>query len=373
MGTEILDEFYVKDVEPRLSKALEQVEEAFQAGRQKWRESFVDQFATICKKMKSLQEEKDMEIGFLMIHPLRTRLVAHDYRYQIWVYDEEWYVHEGYPVGDLDVSLVFQFYETMWKELEKEYPKYFGKLTEADVEQMMLYLLEEFHIYVTELLRYSLLDAIEQEAYEEIRKADIFHIECGEMLEPSDVIHIEDKKKRVVKLKKWLDEKKDDGSYCLADMSGLVFEKMMLQNLDLRYVDFRECNLEGAHLSICMFNGTKFRRANLRNANLMISIIAGADFTGADLTEANLTKCVAYMGKKFLNMWRKTGYTETSFRNCNLRKAKFVDAVLHGVDFRGADLTEADFTGASVSDCLFDKGASLENLTWEQKSGNHFI
>lgn len=367
MRESILDEFYEKEVEPRLDEMLEQLEISFQTNRHQWKQQLIPEFQNICRAAKKIQVEKSFPIGFLMIHPLRTRLLNRDYRYQAWIYDEEWYVHEGYPVGEVDVSFLFQYYDELWNQLQTVYSNYWGKVTEMDVEQIMLRLLDDFHVYVNELLRYSTPDAVETEEYLSLERADIFHVECGEMFEPCDVILIEDHKKRLAKVLKWLD-KQEEGAYCFADFSGLVMKEIEYQTLDLRYADFRECDLTSSHLNVCMLNGTRFRYANLTHASLMISVIAGADFESANLEHANLSRCVAYMGKKFLNKWKKTGYTETSFRKANLYDVNFENAVLHGADFRGANLTQANFNGASLAGSIFDKSALSQcNFTKEQR------
>lgn len=352
----ILDEFYEKEVEPRLEQIKEELEQDFHVHHLEWIEQLKPKFEAICCVAKNIQEKNHISIGYLMFHVLRTRLMEHDYRYQVVIYGEEFYAKEGFFVGDIDVSFIYQYYEKLWQVLLTEYKKYIGKITPMDIEQIMLRLLDEFHTYVVELLRCGLLDFLETTSYLMLEKASDFHIESGELMEPGNVIHMEQKEKSILKVLKWLDQKKED-AYCFSDFRGLHFQDVKFQGLDLRYVDFRESNLEGSHFSVCMFCGTKFRDCNMKRANLMISVIAGADFTRADLTGANLENCVSYTGKKILNNWKKVGYTHTSFRESNLTNTNFRGAVLHGVDFRESILTGADFTGASLFGSKFSKSS----------------
>ncbi len=115
-----------------------------------------------------------------------------------------------------------------------------------------------------------------------------------------------------------------------------------LSGADLRGVDFRWTSLCNAKLI-----GADLREANLTSANL-----SSADLGGADLTKATLIN--AYFGRANLSEANLNAaqIQNSNFDSANLKSANFTSANLIRVDLKCAVLVEADFTNATVSDCL---------------------
>ncbi|SFR57740.1 Pentapeptide repeat-containing protein [Anaeromicropila populeti] len=365
MRAEFLEQFYEKEVRPRLGEYMQRAEQAFQENKEALREQFVIKFRKICCHIQTIQKGSQWKSGFMQFHLFRSRVLQHDYRYHVMLYGREWYEKDGIPVTDWDAGFFFQYFEALWKELQNEYRKYMGKLTEPDVEIMMLRLLDHFHTYVVELLRYSILDAIETEEYLGLDRGDFFQIRAGEFYEPGQLIHKEQEEKNIFKILRWL-EKEEKQAYCFEDFRGLDFSRVDLARRDLRYTDFRKCMLRETNFSLGVLLGAKFRDADLRRADLKISMVAGADFARADLTGAEFQHCVSYAGKKPFNEWKKAGFTETSFRECNLTCTNFEGALLQGVDFSGAMLKETSFRGAHLFQSRFTKDA-VENCCFTEQ------
>ncbi len=120
--------------------------------------------------------------------------------------------------------------------------------------------------------------------------------------------------------------------------------KIDLRNADLSGHDFFNADLTGAKLNRCRFNNANLVAANLRGAS-----IVQADFSGSDLRGAKLP-LVAISVK---------------FRNAILTGTR---VLLNGnkIDFSGADLVGADFTGSKFeADVLFDNVQTDQNTNFE--------
>lgn len=84
----------------------------------------------------------------------------------------------------------------------------------------------------------------------------------------------------------------------------------------------------------------------------------GLDFSGADLTNARFTAADAYRGAPDPDKWLNAGYRNANFRNANLTNA----------DFTHSDIYDADFTGAVMDGTMIDhKCLKHFELSEEQK------
>ncbi|WP_129599958.1 pentapeptide repeat-containing protein [Anaerophilus nitritogenes] len=349
-----LGKFYENDVKSVLDKILIDLEEDFQKNKDTLKKLYLDSFKEICTNIKELEKSTKGKTGFIIYTLLRTKILQHKYVYRVIVYDKDWYLNDGIRVGEMDVGFFYKYFEEMWQKLLKASKKYVLKISEIDVERIMLGHLDDFHKYLVELMRYSLIEAIETKEYLAIEKEDILEIQAGEYYEPCDIIHMEHKEKNYKKIKKWLKENERQ-SYCFQDFRGIDLRNLKYNNMDLRYTDFRDSHLDEVDLSISLLMGTKFKNSTMIGANLMLSMIHSANFEKVDMTGANLQYCVAFTGKNEANQWKKTGFTEVSFKDSILKKANFTEATIIEGNFLGADLTDAIFEQARLYRSKFSK------------------
>lgn len=115
------------------------------------------------------------------------------------------------------------------------------------------------------------------------------------------------------------------------------FSGRALRYLDLSAVDFKGARLAAADLYGIDLTGAILRGADLRGVRLDRANIARADFSGADLTGATLLRPNAFLTPGF------DVRDAPRFGGANLAGIR-VKARLDGADFRGADLTRADFS-----------------------------
>ncbi|SNS56516.1 Pentapeptide repeat-containing protein [Anaerovirgula multivorans] len=352
MAETALEKFNLKEVKPSLEQALKNLEEDFQQNKQQFKKTFIDSFKQICTNTKQIQQSTQPKTGFIIYHLLRTKILQHKYTYTAMAYDKDWYLKDGIPVGELDVTFIYKHYEDMRQQLMKVFRKYVLKISEPDVERIMLEQLDYFHKYVVEVIRHSLIEALETEEYMSIDKEDIFEIQAGEYYEPCDIIHMEEKEKNLLKIKNWLKQNQEQ-AYRFQDFRELDLSNLTYTNMDLFNTDFRNSLLNQTDIVNSLLIGTKFKNCTMKGANLMGAMINDANFEKADMTAANLQHTVAFTG--------------VNFKDSNLTKADFTRAIIIGGDFEGADLEEAIFTEAKLHKSRFTK-KQLEkcSLTQEQ-------
>jgi uncharacterized protein YjbI with pentapeptide repeats len=109
----------------------------------------------------------------------------------------------------------------------------------------------------------------------------------------------------------------------------------------LTYLDLAEINFKGALLSGVDFYGADFTGANLsgadmKKARLDRSVLIRANLSGVDLTGATIFRPTVYHDDKI------TLSDAPKFVGANLTRVR-VQADLSGADFRGANMTAADF------------------------------
>jgi len=118
-------------------------------------------------------------------------------------------------------------------------------------------------------------------------------------------------------------------------------ERPDLSGKFLVYLDLAELDFKGANLAHSDFYGTDFTDANLSGVDLSgtrldRSVLIRANLSGANLTGATILRPTIYS-----DLSNKTS-DAPRFSGANLTRVR-VQAELSGSDFRGADLTEANF------------------------------
>ncbi len=125
--------------------------------------------------------------------------------------------------------------------------------------------------------------------------------------------------------------------FLAAPGEAVDFSGRALRYLDLSAVDFKGARLAAADLYGVDLTGAMLRGADLRGVRLDRANIAKADFSGADLTGATLLRPNAFLTPAF------DVRDAPRFGGAKLGGIR-VKARLDGADFRGADLTRADFS-----------------------------
>jgi uncharacterized protein YjbI with pentapeptide repeats len=166
------------------------------------------------------------------------------------------------------------------------------------------------------------------------------------------------------------------------DLSDLDFKGAILARSDFYGTDFTGSNLSGADLSHTRLDRSVLIRANLAGANLTGATIlrptiysdlsnntsdaprfsganltqihvqaelSGSDFRGADLTEANFFPLEGRPGEGTLVTAYRNILKYCDFSGAHLHRADMQRTVLWFAKFTGADLTEVKFVDADLS------------------------
>lgn len=191
------------------------------------------------------------------------------------------------------------------------------------------------------------------------------------------------------------------------DLSELDFKGAILARSDLYGTDFTGANLSGADLSHTRLDRSTLIRANLAGANLTGATIfrptiysdlsnkltdaphfaganltkvhfqadlSGADFRGADMTDADFYPLEARPGTGTLATAYRNVLKYCDFSGTRLRDADLRRAILWFARFTGADLTGAKFDDADLSRADF-AGADLTgaDFTRADLDGVNFV
>ncbi|WP_295558756.1 pentapeptide repeat-containing protein [uncultured Hyphomicrobium sp.] len=185
------------------------------------------------------------------------------------------------------------------------------------------------------------------------------------------------------------------------DLSGLDFKQASLARTDLYGVDFTGSNLKGADISGARLDRAVLIRTNLSGANLRGTTIfrptvysdmhnsyadapsfaganltgirvqadlSGASFRGADLTNADFSPLEAKPGQGTLVTLAKNVLKSCDFSGAILHRADFTRSVLMFSSMVGADLRDAKLVEADLSKVDF----SGANLTGADVTGADF-
>jgi len=253
-----LEKFYTNEVETRLSQIRKQIEKELEEKSTELKEQFLLEFRAICKRIDQYCVGENYEPFYLIFHLLRSRILEHNYQYEVKIYNQEWYLEEGIDVGNVNVEFIYHHYEKLWKQLMVERLRYVRKISEADIQFIMLEIIGEFHLYILSFLRENIMEAIHTEEYIALTKGNRFVIKTAEYLEIGDFIFVEDNNKDYVKIVEWLDEQKEGDEYTFEDFSGIAIKDRQYTNMDLRYVNFSDARFENVTFHNCKLEGARF-------------------------------------------------------------------------------------------------------------------
>ena len=191
------------------------------------------------------------------------------------------------------------------------------------------------------------------------------------------------------------------------DLSELDFKGANLAHSDFYGTDFTGANLSGVDLSGTRLDRSVLIRANLSGANLTGATIfrptiysdlsdkvsdaprfaganltdvhvqanlSGSDFRGSDLSNANFSPLEARPGEGTMTTTYKNILKYCNFSGAKLHNANMQRAVLWFAKFTGSDLTDANFTDADLSRADF-AGADVSgaDFTRADLDGANFV
>jgi len=335
MKREQLKSFMEEEVYVVLKEQLGLLDELWRQDKNQLKEQLVHEFSQLWSRIIELQKNNSYTVAFLCFTMLRTRMQKQDLKYQVMLYDVDWFMKDGINSGDIDVSMIYQFYIHTWDSLIKRSKKYGSNIREHHVELIMQTLLKYFHKYVIKLLRYSILEGVELEEYDKIRKETRFCIGTGEMFCEADYIYIDNQGKTdIFELRDKMEEKQP---LPFEDLRRLELSKADFSSMNLEYTNFRGANLTKSDFSNALLNDTKFSKCNLQECSFLWTVLH-----------------------------------EVEFDDAHLEKANFMNALIQDTDFTKAHLEKSIFQGANLSQCIF-KREQIDQLNLNEQQMKNVI
>jgi uncharacterized protein YjbI with pentapeptide repeats len=371
--TEALEHFEKNYVQNRLEEKILQAQSCLLQHRDELVKEFRESLRAVCRRIKVMQEAGKLDkVGFITYAMLRSAILAKQSRYRIDVYNKEWYFDTAQPEcsGTYDGSRIFSWLDELELELTESGKLYLHQVTPVDLEKIKLREAAKFNQLIIHLADYALHQEESLAELAEIAKEDEFEIRVGEYYDVTEVVYKEDRhSKDPEATKEWLEDRHEN-QYGAAVFSNLNLSGGNYRELNLWRADFSGSNLTGSNFANSMLIKTRFKNCLLNWADFSNATIHDADFNGAQLIQANFFAVrgaggiVATLAQQVYSVWG------VNFSGANLTEADFRYADLRGADFRGAQLAQAKFSGAKLERAIFDKSIlPTLNLDHTQTAG----
>lgn len=359
-----------ESIKPSLVENITKLESDYEENLNIYKSKLVEEFEVIFKNIN--ENFEDIEVGVLMVTPLRTRLYNNNYKIPIYVYDESWYLSKkSYKVGEIDGEYVYKHHTNMNSTLNG-YKKYGLEIIAPEVEILVREQLNQFTNYLTEILRYSISEITELEEYKKLNKCERLEIRCGEYYEPGSLIGVETTDKDYEELREELKErfKNSTKGVYFKDLKGIELKNEVYMDFDLIYADFRDSKIENFIMANSNMSGINFSNSKLKNTRITMDILHNGKFENCEISESEFVFC---FGTKGVGIHEKgslnPGYYGTSFKNSTIENVEFVSCILIGADFSGVRFKNVTFSECQLHNSLFDKkSVELLNLSEEQKA-----
>ncbi|GAB2587869.1 hypothetical protein Aab01nite_49530 [Paractinoplanes abujensis] len=124
--------------------------------------------------------------------------------------------------------------------------------------------------------------------------------------------------------------------------SGDVFNAA---SMDLRGADLTNADFTEAWMSNAVLTSVVLREAELHRAHLESAEMTDADLTGANLTKASLDRATLHRAKFDDADLTSASLIAVDARSASFRRAQLLGGSVSDADFRGADLSDAVFSG----------------------------
>ena len=155
-----------------------------------------------------------------------------------------------------------------------------------------------------------------------------------------------------------------------ANLKGAHLENAHLENAHLEGANLERAHLEDAHLENAHLDGANLTGSNLKNIVLRGTSFIGANFEATDLKDVNFidnTKRNQYTAGKEIILYN------ANFKGADLSRANFGYAKLNKANFENATLIETNFEYAHLENAIFKNANSTKsNFTSAKLQGANF-
>lgn len=265
-------------------------------------------------------------VAFVQFSLLRTNILLNKHELRLDAYDENWYLDTGECSGSYDVNEVLtplSEFADMVEALRKDSPM---SITLRETQNRIFEESRKYLIFLAELIRLGMQKVIQTEGYRKIRKAPVFVVCIGGLLDRVDILYKEDTtEKDAGEIRRYLQSKEQ-----------VLFSHEIYERLDLS-----KGNYDGLKFLYSSFAGSDFTESSFHKSRLLFCdfskcILKNANMEGTQLFDVNFSEAVL---------------DHVSFAGAKLSRVSFQGATLSNVDFEGTLLIEeVDVTDAILNE-----------------------
>lgn len=336
---------------------------------------FIESFVRLCDKIVFMQSNKEKrEIAYINYSLLRTQIINNKYSYLISAYDDRWYSDESICEELYDASWALKYLDEYEAELNFHRKKYIDQITFRDVQKLKLELALEYHQFILQLARKTIIKAIETTAFKNVLKSIKFDVRVGEYFDISESIYVNDNTTKDSSKTKILLEKKYPLAYVYEHYKNLDLSGGDYGINDFTYAFFEKCNLKDSRFENTILRGTRFQYCKLKGSKFGNSIIIGADFNNSDLVGSDFCNCntnIYFVVEDLENPL----FERISFQNANLKGSDISYSNMAGTDFSNANLEGCNFKNtylkAAIISKRYQQGETL--FSPQQKEVIHWV
>lgn len=355
---------YVREMKKNIEKYIDD-------HRKELTEAFVENFRTLCRKIKEMQKEgRKGKIAYITYSFNIHNLQKESRDYVVQAYGSEWFLEEGEECKiSYNVGWLYDFLDDFYGRLFEISKKYMSNINASDMDQVWKKGVIHCDVKLLNFTKRAIKEAVKTEEFKALDKEEVLEIRLGQEKGYNEIIYKMDTRvKDSKKIKEWLEYGEKNYSYSVLqnlDLSGGNYKGITCHNADFSGSNLSDSNFEGASLIESVFvksiiNGVNFKKSSLpetdfsdtvlensdlQEAGLRLAILARAQFINCNLNNAKLySSDLSYCTFKnsFLT---NTKFYETNLENADLSGNNFMGAVFFRTKLIGADLSNADLTG----------------------------
>jgi len=336
---------------------LLKTESLFVSQKEQWLSDFEKHFISICTEIVRLQNEANLAaISYIEYTMLYTNFISRNYKAEVWVYGDDHYCDKCQcMVGEYDISFLFSYFDELWESLISERKRYINKVSAKDVVECMLRALPSFYSYLASIVRFAIIDCIDEKPFTNIVKNDMFELNVGDYMAKTKPVYTLNRSREAATLVKQFMGRMSQNTF--EDCSELDFSGCSFKNMKFLCVQFRNSILNNVKFNSSVLLGSSFYGAQMENSSLYYCAINGVTFSYAQLKNADFKYASGNPGLPKPGKWWHAGHLPVNFCNADLTNADFYCASLKGADFRNATLTGANFAEAVLDNAIFSTRA----------------
>ncbi|WP_213471646.1 pentapeptide repeat-containing protein [Paenibacillus dendritiformis] len=348
---ELWQQFLEQEALPLRNAKIHELHTYYAGHKREIVEGIVPLFDAFCEQVKSQQERGELQAcSTLHVSLMRTRLQQGDPAYMLHASGRN---SEGDAADTgfwYDAGCIYRYADQWFEECENIRRRYMNRLDRAVFETWRTGQLYPFHVYMVHAVRYA-MDVIRAlDSFRGIGKDMQFEVRVGEYRDhevTESVFRINANQRSPVTCKGWLEKRLPD-EYIYEHIAGVNLTQGDYRELDLNYARFEKAALTGSCMEGASLLGTRFEQCRCEHVDYGKTLLYDTDFRGCDLTGARFDGALGGRDTFVETHGLIYGMNGVQFQGANLSHATFRYAKIAG-DFTGAELEQADFTGADLT------------------------